>query len=116
MFYATKQRDGLAACGTRELRPKDPYLKMKQNNCIYGGASACKLSIADMESNYVQFKKETNGLAMQEHTVHDILRIKPMYGKTATFIQQFQETAMGETLMHARPMQYVYTSLIFILN
>lgn len=108
MFFAAKQRDGLAPSGTRELRPHDPYLKLKQNNCIYGGSSACKLNINDMENNYVFFKKETSGLAMQEHTVHDILKTKPMYGKTASFVQNYKEMALGETtLLHASPMQYI---------
>ena len=113
MFHATKQRDGLATCGTRELRPHDPYLKMKQSSCIYGGSSACKLRINDLESNYVQFKKETNGLAMQEHTIHDILRAQPMYGKTATFVQQYQENSISgnETLLRAKPMQYISPTL-----
>ncbi|TXH07751.1 MAG: hypothetical protein E6Q06_02130 [Candidatus Moraniibacteriota bacterium] len=110
MYWARQSEAGLACAGPRDLRPRDPHLRLKQTtSCVYGGT--CKLSIGDMEKSSIQFKAETNGLARQEHTVHDILRVQPLYGKTATFIQQYQETTLDGNLLRARPMQYVSPSL-----
>ncbi len=109
-FQASKRSDGLAPSGSFELTRRDPYLTLKQKNCVVGGTnSAYKVNINALENNYLEFKRETSGLARQEHTIHDILKQKPMYGKTATIVTN--NNNMSQQIMQATPMQYVSPTL-----
>lgn len=108
-FQASKQSDGLAPSGSFELTRRDPYLTLKQKNCVIGGTnSAYKVNINALENNYLEFKRETSGLARQEHTIHDILKQQPMYGKTANIVSGGN---ISQQVLHATPMQYVSPSL-----